>query len=705
MRWKVFNVVLMALPAISVVAEDGHDTASFIEEVIVSSEHAETQLKESVNSVVVLRDIDIRHSTAWDISDIYERLPNVSVAEDGDIVVRGIDRHGVAGAVPNHANLFDGFWSPFSHNLFDLQHIEVMRGSETSFAILMGGATGFQPVTPTKNQGGRFRMALAPETEGLQIGIAQTAQITPELAVRGTFESSSGSGYVKNIQRNDDEWDDHEDYFGRVIVEWQPQFEKDTLIRLWAIHNKRLSGGSDLLAPVGTPDNPDPLDARTSINTGEFDRALQSNLAVRAIVEWSEHWTIDWLIGIAHEKQQSRSDFDPLSSGTSQLTQDNEWHFKASETRLHYDDGRNQVSFKAYVFDQANTRGYGTITNELIGGALLNLRYGWPTPHMTLAGLGGFATHQRNRWRFSYSLLADYQRVQGTRTFDSFRTGTTGDAGFDALLDTFIMLGFPQGEARQEVDVTTTLMPTASVAYDLNESVNLGANLKRSMRRGWLGGNPARATTVKYDKELSDSVELFVRSSFWDRRVLINATVFYSRITDQQVLVWLSDDFWDNQVVNADRSHTQGVELDLWLQTEWFSGWLGVSRLEAEYDDFKVTTPCCVEDWSGSSFANSPDWQFSGSLFYDPGDGLFAGFDFRWVGETIAGTGDNPTAVHRDDHLVVNARAGWRFAKGEVSLFARNLLDEEYLRFFHAEDRRARIGAPQEVGVTVDWSW
>ena len=66
---------------------------------------------------------------------------------------------------------------------------------------------------------------------------------------------------------------------------------------------------------------------------------------------------------------------------------------------------------------------------------------------------------------------------------------------------------------------------------------------------------------------------------------------------------------------------------------------------------------------------------------------------------------NNPWIVN-EKRTIVNARLGWAFRKVEVSLYARNLFDEEYLNYHDANPdpggyQTYTPGDPREVGMTV----
>ncbi len=97
---------------------------------------------------------------------------------------------------------------------------------------------------------------------------------------------------------------------------------------------------------------------------------------------------------------------------------------------------------------------------------------------------------------------------------------------------------------------------------------------------------------------------------------------------------------------------------------------------------------------------NAPEWTVSAGCIYAHSSGLFVEADVTSRPETRAEIDNDPLVVN-DARTLVNARVGWTFRTTEVSLYARNLFDEEYLSYRNAPVLFYVLGDPREVGMTV----
>jgi iron complex outermembrane receptor protein len=206
---------------------------------------------------------------------------------------------------------------------------------------------------------------------------------------------------------------------------------------------------------------------------------------------------------------------------------------------------------------------------------------------------------------------------------------------------------------------------TVSLAWDYREDSNL--YLKYS--RGWKGGHfNGGATTVRdiitgISPETINAYEGGIRSYWFDRRLMLNATGFYYDYTDLQVFIIEQTDlgYPIPKLINAADAVVYGAELDLsadplpGLRLTYNFAWV-----KSEYLDFEVTLTdiekppracrTCPQPpaqevfkryvYTGNPLLASPDFSMTGSVEYDvpiPGTlfGMGLGmltprFSFNW---------------------------------------------------------------------------
>ncbi|MDE0929297.1 MAG: TonB-dependent receptor [Halioglobus sp.] len=199
------------------------------------------------------------------------------------------------------------------------------------------------------------------------------------------------------------------------------------------------------------------------------------------------------------------------------------------------------------------------------------------------------------------------------------------------------------------------------------------------------------------DSESSNSYEIGVKSILWDKRLQLNADVFYTTYEDFQVQ---RTDLIDGVVVfeldNVGELVTQGIELDsLILLSENIALTMNASYIDASANDYDGAA--C---WSGQTVAEgcvlglqnvdngklpvAPEWKYTAMLDYTvPLDSLpfnaFANIIYTWQDDVIFNINQDPSLT-QGSYGLTNLRFGLNDKKGRyrITFFANNLFDEAY---------------------------
>lgn len=129
---------------------------------------------------------------------------------------------------------------------------------------------------------------------------------------------------------------------------------------------------------------------------------------------------------------------------------------------------------------------------------------------------------------------------------------------------------------------------------------------------------------------------------------------------------------------NQGSTRRKGVELEInYAPIDYLSLYGSASYIKGTYDNYVNNGV----DYSGTDISLIPDWLFSVGAKWKPPEGLFAGFDYRYVGEGYLEdyaadyTGNRKTTM---DYWVADAQIGYQYKKYSLTLDVKNLLDERY---------------------------
>lgn len=228
-----------------------------------------------------------------------------------------------------------------------------------------------------------------------------------------------------------------------------------------------------------------------------------------------------------------------------------------------------------------------------------------------------------------------------------------------------------------------------------------------------------------FDEETVDTIELGWKSYLLDNKLQFNGALFYTEYTDFQSAAFLGLQFAVN---NAEKVINQGIEFEaLFLATERLTFNLNASYVDAYYDQYSQGS-CAFGrasdsavpgycDLSGETLPFAPEWKANAGVQYEMpvanGD-AYARLDLSYVGDHIpASSLDQRTT--QDAYTLTNVRLGWRNGNWDLSAWAKNLTDEEYMVQYAPDNLmnaltadggyQAFMGAPRSAGVTLRYTY
>ena len=249
-------------------------------------------------------------------------------------------------------------------------------------------------------------------------------------------------------------------------------------------------------------------------------------------------------------------------------------------------------------------------------------------------------------------------------------------------------------------------LPKLAVAYDIQPSLTTYA----SISRGYLSGGYSHAfaintQTFTYDPEYTLNYEVGLKGQWLDGTLFADLSLYYIQITDKQV-VERSNQFMVNHVRNAAEAYSRGAELSVaWIPLKGLNLQAGMGISEAKFEDWSaMDSDGSIFDYADNYTPNAPNYTYNLSAQYQCASGLFSRLDLLGVGRIYH---DPKNFLEADPYLTVNLQLGYRARNWEVTLWAKNLFDEEYYTALcdWAGDTIAQDGAPRFVGVRLSYNW
>ncbi len=686
---------------------------SLIEEIIVTGERESTTLKDTAHSVVVFTDDQLRRGTEQDMVALFQRVPNVTTNPfDGTPIIRGMAKDGINTGVPGFlgtsGSYIDGYYTPSEPSLWDARQAEVQRGTENYVSGgAMGGLDAVLTNDPTEAPQGRADVDWAPNSNDRSVGLAYGGPVTDTVAYRVAGYARERDGFMTNVTRGEHDWDSAEDYLVRAKLLWRPSGDDDTTVRI-RVEDRKVSRPQGNNSTVTYDPNHDPFDRTSFEDAPSRNSDEQRSVYAEFDRRIDDHWGVDGYAGWIDQRLRSEVDADGTPQPGEFVGKHGDAELAIVQARAFFDAGPWHGYARQYVFRADLTNAWTDVSTRFdIDGpgpapaAPIRLQYSYDTPDWWFIGTQVGARRTSGRFSVGASLLRSGQLFHADRGVTSWREGSTGDPGYDATYDFIVANFFPQAAVTGDV-TDFNYLPTADVDYALTDAVTVGAKYERAARPAGVWFNVARGTTNDYNDEFSDSYDVFARASGLDGRLTLRANLFYTRIQDQQVYVSLSETPNDQELVNAQRSHNDGIELESTWADGGLSAWLSVGLLETRLDRIEVGDV----NFNGNEFPDAPPWTVSLGFIYAHSRGLFVETDLSCRPQTRANLDNVPWRTN-ESRQIVNGRIGWAFPKFEVSLYGRNLFDDEYLTLHGGDEPLPGakhfyiIGDPREFGMTV----
>jgi iron complex outermembrane receptor protein len=258
--------------------------------------------------------------------------------------------------------------------------------------------------------------------------------------------------------------------------------------------------------------------------------------------------------------------------------------------------------------------------------------------------------------------------------------------------------------------------PQATLEWTVSPDMFAYATIARGFKGGGFDDTPANIAqaTTPFDPETATNYEIGVKTYLMNRKIRLNADVFYMDYKDLQV-TQTNAACLCNLTDNAASAEIKGIEAEFdWAATDGLRLSLSGSWVDPTYKDFleSALNPSTGQrlDSSGNTLQRTPKTQLSGSVDWKvPGfaEALTLRVAYSWQSELNWGT-DN--LAKEPSYGLLDARLAYapRGANWSAAVWGKNLTDELYRvniigPFFG--DEVSQFGPPRTFGVDVSYKF
>lgn len=696
---------------------------------VVTGELWESELQNTTASVTVLGEDALDDNGVQHFEDVINSIPNLTwtgaTSRPRYIQIRGIGENSqFEGETPDSSVRFliddlDLTGLGTAGNLFDVQQVEVLRGPQAGAfgANAAGGVVKIVTNEPTQYWTGQAEATVG--SDDLRVGaIAVGGPLLKSDPEQLTFRLSAHklvqNGFRDNQFLDRDDTNERNELTTHLKLRW---LANDDWIFDGALFYSDVDNGYDefnLANDAYKTDSDQPGRDEQSTLAGSLrstwtgaDSFTMASITAFTTTDSLYSYDSDWSNPI---------DKDPNLAGNyaAFLSTERERDVFSQEIRFDSKDqtdalgwiDRWTLGFYFHMLEEDSDIYYDEVFSGFAEDAYIESTY----ETETFAAYGQFAHDFTEDTRLSIGLRVEHHEVD-------FTTNTINNY-YGALI----------GGVTSADQSDTLFGGKLTIEHDLDDDQTFFVSASRGYKAGGANSGAFRFPfdPEAYDDETLYNFELGLRSDWFDGRLSSSITAFYLKRKDAQLRDSRgSGGFFRYLTVNGEDAAHYGLESEItWYIDEAWTFYASLGILEADRDSYDTTAsdedidetldanddddPLVIEV-DARELSNAPNYTYSVGLSYDEGQGLFGNVE-------VAGKDDyyesNSHNQKRDSFGIVNASLGYRWDNWTVTLWTKNLFDEEYTkRIFYFDNldggvkRYESLADPRTFGVTANYSW
>jgi len=744
-----------------------------LEEIIVTAQKKAESLQDVPVAVQAFSSDDIQEAGMNNANDLAVMTPSLHVTSNttpfnSRFAIRGIGTAQNDPALEPSVGIFvDGVFLGRSglgmSDLADIERIEVLQGPQGTLygKNTNAGAISVTTKGPNLEEFEGYIETSLGDYDMRRVTVSASGPLSDTVAYRLSGNIHQRDGYIENTAGND--LNDADDWNIQGKLLWEPS--ENLSLMLSGSHVERdttccvpevvLSEEVQAeLAAQGLPQGKnDPFDYEVA-NDQEAEFKLKSDMlslqveydlgwgAITSITAWSDY-------SYTQVSDLDGSQLDILSS-SQKFSGDS----ISQEFRLDSTIGDNiEYQLGLFYYQQTTQRGeagdaftYGDDIDTVLGEVFLrplvegiNPALGGFVPTVasafvqpgdmitgksvwdndTLALFGQATWHLQERWH----LTAGVRWTEEEREAELLSENFTTAAGLDSLVAPAPLAALAAGLAGQigNTFVDLSNLPIDAkldrssenvdwllkAAYDIGEETMVYASVSTGSKSGNFNGVSGTVDQREFDDETTLSYELGLKSTLLDSRLRLNAAAFLTQI----------DDFQNQQAdpngpgtIVGNEGEVEVSGLDLHIDALPLPN-LTLSAGLLYMDKYEITGG----DREGDKLAYVADYtaNLAATLVFPVADGtLYLRGDYMYMDDhaTNGANSENLVAKDFNDRKLLNAKIGWRNDNWNLSIWAKNLTDDDYATStgnpqIYSGNTNYFVAAPRTFGATVRYNY
>lgn len=699
------------------VLASGHAMAQerTLEEVIVTATKRSQSIQDVAMTVTAFSAEQIREANIQNATDVAVLTPSLVVATNtqpftASFRIRGVGTAQNDPALEPSVGIFvddvylnrSGFGMS---DLTDIQRIEVLNGPQGTLygKNTNAGAVLVYTKLPNAEEFEGYIEATVGDYDLQRYTLAASGPITDALAFRFSGNIHKRDGYFEN-GGNGGDLDDADDWNVMAKLLYQPSDDLSVLVNASYVERDNTCCAADavqgesvnlaLIEQGLSPDKNDPYDYEVAVDVPSEFKNEVSNISM--VLDYSSAWG-DLKTITAWNNSDGSSSYDADRSQLDVMYVDgaSESEFFSQEIRFTSEfgdlidyqiglfyfkseqnpgDGKPSVFLGDDFISQGNQNEIVNILPPQVPSIAFIAQPGdtLTNEHTleaeTFALFGRATWHITDRWHFTGGLRVSQEEKDAElfTTVDS-TAPSQSIAGFSFL--STVSTPIDDSFSRQSDNVDWL----ADLSYDWDENVMTFARFATGTKSGGFNAVSGSPEEREFDDETTISYELGVKATVLDSRLLVNISAFLSEIDDYQFQEQVETGI-GTRVGNEAEVELRGI--DLFVQAKPLPNLtlgFGLMYLDkAEITDGPE---------KGKPLPVAPDYSanLNATVFLPlPVGAAYLRGDYSYMDDHRTTNADELRTQDIQDRETLNATLGWRTERWNLSLWGKNLTNDEY---------------------------
>ena len=679
-----------------------------LDQVVVTAQKTEELLQEIPASITALSARQVEEYRLWNNKELAAIVPNFYSADPGDrrnvSSLRGIATTSYDPAVATYIDGVNQFsLDTYIAQLFDVERIEILRGAQ---GTLYGRNATAGVINIITRQPGNKASGFAEITSG-NTGLQRYSAgfraplIKEKLYIGMAALYDQSNGFYTN-QFNHTPFDKQNSFTGNYYLKYLPTNKWSITLNV-KHNNNRNKGAFPLVSGIEDAlKNPFQLsqDAVSNMTDNIFNASLSANHFGKKVSFSSQ---TAYQSNYRFYDNPMDADFSPIDGITLINNYGKDWNkVKVITQEFKFSSPAASTSaFKwttgAYFFHQDNPTKQAIHFGEdaaMVGSpdknfSLINSAKA-TSVGMAVYAQGSYALTSKlnlttgiryDREKKEQSILGQYQMDPNPNPIFDFQPDTSASAAFHSV------------------------SPKLSVSYAVCNNHLLFVNYSKGFRAGGLtplSSDPSQPALFAYQPEYSHNYEIGIKNDFFNNRLVLNITAFYSAVNDAQVPTLVLPDAV-TITKNTGKLTSKGIELESHALFNSFQVDYNIGYTDASFNNLKLAQYGMVADLTGKKQLFTPDVtsllaaQYGATLSQKHQIKITFRGEWKYIGQQFF---DLANTVSQPSYNLLHSSIGISVPGWSLKFWGRNLANKNYVSYGY-DFGAVRLGDPKTYGITL----